>query len=160
MFDGAIHCWWEKRRLRRKHQLKTRFCAVLDVSWLLFSDKHDHRFLKTNSLARRCIWRYVPVFSQGWNCRILNQLVESSLLCEIDTTNGFLTLSSIRYALFQRLILRLTPVNFTVGNCHANHRRWKTALFFSSIVYQLSLVLVRFAFLSSARKGDQESRIT
>jgi hypothetical protein len=37
--------------------------------------------------------------------------LSSSLLCEIDTTNGFLTWSSFRWVLFQLLILGLTPVS-------------------------------------------------
>jgi hypothetical protein len=47
----------------------------------------------------------LPNSKPGWRVSALQ------LLCEIDTTNGFLTSSSFKFVLFQLLIPGLTPVS-------------------------------------------------
>jgi hypothetical protein len=86
---------------------------------------------KTNPLVRRCIWRYS--FQAGvWNCRILNQIVESQLLTTFyDIFHQWLSdIELNQMSAFSASYSKINP-RFTTGkrigvwNCHATrgHRQ-------------------------------------
>ncbi len=111
----------------------------LDRSWLPLSENPDHS-QKTNRSTRRCIWRYC--FQAGvWNCRILNQVVESQLFTSLwNRYHQWLSgVEFIQISAFSASYSGIKPRSTAgkrigVWNCHATCERRKTTTF-TSIVY-------------------------
>jgi hypothetical protein len=99
---------------------------------------------RTNRSAKRCIQIQYNLYRQGldrWNLPIFNPGCRASVFClsEINTTNGFLTLSWFREELSPRSCTRINP-GYTAGmqmgivDCQSICGHPKTAIY-ASIVF-------------------------